>query len=343
VTAIDPAPARLAKVMSPEWLTRALDGIDEGQRVVSTRVVNEFTTVASKIRFEAVIEDSDEHQEIRSYCVKGDFREEPVLDFAVEARFYREFGPALGVRMPKCVYAGPDEQGGHSLFIMDDLASERVTFLDSQVVYSPEMSAAALGQLALLHARTWGEANLVGLDWLAANRPTLADIVPVEVLQDRINDGRAAALPEYLRDAERITMAMRRVTAPQAVCVVHGDPHSLNIYLDREGRPSLLDWQTVHVGHWATDVSYHIGAVLDVDSRRRNEKALLRGYLDELARLGQEPPAWDDAWDSYASHFAYGYFMWSLAQTTPRVDIVEHIPRLGTAIHDHDTFARLGV
>jgi hypothetical protein len=82
--------------------------------------------------------------------------------------------------------------------------------------------------------------------------------------------------------------------------------------------------------------------VLDIDSRRQNEKALLRGYLDELARLGQEPPEWDDAWDSYASQFAYGYFMGSFARMTPRVDILEHIPRLGTAMHDHDTFARLG-
>jgi hypothetical protein len=205
------------------------------------------------------------------------------------------------------------------------------------------MSAAALEQLARLHARTWGDTNLVGLDWLAANRLPVADMVPVAILHERINDGRAAGLPEYLRDGERIKAAMELVTAPQSVCVAHGDPHSLNIYLDREGRPGLLDWQTVHVGHWATDVSYHIGAVLDIESRRRNEKALLRGYLDELARLGQEPPEWDEAWDSYASHFAYGYFMWSFAQMTPRVDVLEHIPRLGTAMHDHDTFARLGV
>ncbi len=56
-----------------------------------------------------------------------------------------------------------------------------------------------------------------------------------------------------------------------------------------------------------------------------------------------EPPPWDEAWEEYCSHIVYGYCLWSIAKVTPRVDIVEHIPRLGTALADHDTFARLGL
>jgi Phosphotransferase enzyme family len=343
LTVIDPAPASLTDVVSPEWLTNALGVIEQGARVVEARVVDDYTTVASKVRFEAVIEGPDGRRLSRSYCVKAGFAEGQVLNLVAESRFYQELGPSIGLRMPKCVYAGVDEDTGRSLFIMNDLVSEGVKFLSSRSVYTPEFTKAVLGQLALLHARTWGEKNLAGLDWLAANRPSIADIIPVGVLQARVNDGRADGLPDYLRDAERLKEAMRRVTAPQRVCVVHGDPHSLNIYLDREGRPGLLDWQLAHVGHWATDVGYHIATVLDIEDRRRYEECLLRGYLDELARLGQEPPSWEEAWEKYTLYIAYGYFLWCVAQVTPRADIVVHIPRLGTALHDHDTIARLGV
>jgi hypothetical protein len=343
VTVVDPAPVHLADVVSPDWLTTALDGLGEGERVVAAHVVDDYTTVASKVRFEALVEGRNGVQHSRAYCVKGGFAADRILNLEAEGRFYRELGPSLGLRMPTCVYAGADEGTGRSLFIMNDLVSEGATFLNSQFAYTPELTKAALEQLALLHARTWGEKNLADLDWLAANRPTMGDIMPVELLDTRINDGRADALPDYLRDGARIKAAMQRVSAPRRVCVVHGDPHSLNIYLDREGRPGLLDWQLAHVGHWATDVSYHIATVLDIDARRKHEESLLHGYLDELARLGQEPPSWEEAWDQYTLGFAYGYFLWCVAQMTPRVDIIEHIPRLGTALHDHDTFARLGV
>jgi hypothetical protein len=226
---------------------------------------------------------------------------------------------------------------------MTDLVAEGATFLNSQTHYTAEMTAATLEQLAILHSGTWGEKGLRGLEWLDGNRPAMSEYIPIDVIHRQVNDGRADGLPDYLKDAERIREAMRRVTAPQRICLVHGDPHSLNIYLDREGRPGLLDWQLLHIGHWATDVGYHMAVVLDTESRRKQEKALLQGYLEQLAKRDVEPPPWDEAWDRYTQHVAYGYFLWCAAAITPRVDIVEHIPRLGAALIDHDTFARLGV
>src|SRR5580658_2715249 len=316
MTVVDPAPARISDVVSPEWLTAALGGLEEGDKVVEAHVVDDFTTVLSKVRIEAVIEGRDGTRTSHPYCVKGDFAEDHNFNIETESRFYREVGPSLGLRTPICVYAGADGETGRSLFIMNDLKAEGATFLNSQFLYSPELSADVLRQLALLHARTWGEEKLFGFDWLAANRPRVGDRVPVDLLQRLINDGRADGLPAYLRDAERIKAAMQKVSAPESICVVHGDPHSLNIYLDREGRPGLLDWQLAHVGHWATDVSYHIATAFNIEDRRRHEESLLRGYLDELARLGQEPPTWEEAWDQYTLRFAYGYFLWSLAQLT---------------------------
>ncbi len=343
MSVVDPAPAQLADVLTPDWLTAALCGLQEGEKVVEAQVVDDYTTVLSKVRIKIVVEGRDGRTTTRRYCVKGAFATGATAQVETEGRFYRELAQSIGVRVPDCQYAGANGETGRSLFIMSDLTSEGATFLNSQFAYTPELSVAVLGQLALLHARTWGDERYLGLDWLADNGPRIADAVPVDLVQRLINDGRADGLPDYLRDAERIKAAMQKVSSPERVCVVHGDPHSLNIYLDREGRPGLLDWQMVHTGHWATDVSYHIATAFDVEARRRNEESLLRCYLDELARHGQEPPSWEEAWDQYTLRFAYGYYYWCLAQVTPRADIVEHIPRLGAALHDHDTFRRLGV
>jgi hypothetical protein len=183
VTVVDPAPAHLADVMSPEWLTAALDDLAAGETVVEAHVVEDYTTVASKIRFEVVIEGNGGQRVNRPYCVKGSFTADRIMNLEIESRFYRELGPTIGLRTPRCVYAGLDENTGGSLFIMNYLVAEGVTFLNSQAIYTPQMTAAALGQLAQLHANTWGEERLAALDWLAPNRPRMTDSIPIEILQ----------------------------------------------------------------------------------------------------------------------------------------------------------------
>jgi aminoglycoside phosphotransferase (APT) family kinase protein len=336
-------PTALEEVLSPDWLTAALDLGDDSE-VVEAHLVDNYTTIISKVRFQVVVKRRDGQARTHNYCIKGSFDNGRVVDLTVEARFYRELAPRLGIRVPRCYYAGIDEEGGRSLIIMNDLTAEGATFLNSQTPYSEQMTSASLGQLATLHAGTWGAGRLEGLQWLERQGPPIYERYPTEALQNLMDDGRAADLPPYLRDAERLKEALRSLDSSQErICVAHGDPHSLNAYLDTHGRPGLLDWQLAHIGHWATDVAYHVATVLDVEARRELEESLLRGYLEQLERLGVEPPDWEDAWTAYRRHFVYGYFLWSIAQMTPRVDVVEHIPRLGTAIVDHGTFSELGV
>jgi aminoglycoside phosphotransferase (APT) family kinase protein len=163
------------------------------------------------------------------------------------------------------------------------------------------------------------------------------------MLTEMLNDGRGPDLPEELRDGERVREAMLRTGDAEKTCVVHGDTHSGNAYLDRSGRACWLDWQVVHVGHWGTDVSYHIATSLDIEDRRAHEAELLRHYLDELSVAGAEPPAWEDAWEQYTLLFPYGYFLWAITRISSRAVVLVHIPRIGAAISDHDSFRRLGI
>ena len=60
-------------------------------------------------------------------------------------------------------------------------------------------------------------------------------------------------------------------------------------------------------------------------------------------RLGVTPPSWDDAWRDYTLGFTWGYFLWVITSISSREVVLIHMPRIGAALADHDTFARLGV
>jgi hypothetical protein len=226
---------------------------------------------------------------------------------------------------------------------MEDVVANGGHVLSAHSPYSLETIRDTLGQLARLHAATWGPARLDGLEWLGRGvRGTWKDF-PADFLTDLLHDGRGPDLPQELLDGEKVKEAMLRTGDAAETCVVHGDTHSGNAYLDGAGQACWLDWQVVHVGHWATDVSYHIATSLDIEDRRTHENELLRHYLAELAGAGVEPPPWDEAWDQYTLLFPYGYFLWAITRISSRAVVLVHIPRLGTAIADHDSFRRLGI
>jgi len=339
---LEAVPAKLEGLLDPAWLTGALYDLGDGERVVDARAVDSMKTIASKVRFEAVVEGPDGTRRTRHYCVKGGFDDDGSTGaiLALEARVYRELAPVVGLRVPYAAYAETEEGSGRSVIVLEDLVAAEATFLNALTPYSLETVRGTLGQLAQLHAATWGQEGMARFSWL----PPRMDVrMPIDMLQGLLDDGRGPDLPPYLRDAETVTEAMARGRDEAPVCVAHGDAHSGNAYVDRDGQAGWYDWQCAHRGHWATDVSYHLGTALDIETRRRHEADLLRFYLDELARHGVEPPAWDDAWEDYALHFAYGYYLWAITRFHNRAVVVEHIPRLGTAIVDHDTYARLGI
>jgi hypothetical protein len=171
----------------------------------------------------------------------------------------------------------------------------------------------------------------------------MADMFPLDVLQSLLDDGRGPDVAPELRSARNVAEAMRRTGSHEVTCVIHADPHSGNSYLDAHGRACWLDWQIVQRGNWATDISYHLATVLDIETRRTHEAELLRHYLRELESLGAPAPAWDEAWEQYTLSFSYGYFLWVITRISSRAVVLVHIPRLATALTDHDTFRRLGV
>lgn len=184
-----------------------------------------------------------------------------------------------------------------AMIIMDDVVANGGRFLNAFTPSSLDIARDSLGQLARLHAATWGCEDIVDLDWLDAGTPALVDLVSLDQLQSLLADGRAC----------------------------------------------WLDWQVVQRGNWATDISYHLATVLDIETRRAHEAELLHHSLAELDTLGAPAPAWDEAWEQYTLSFSYAYFLWVITRISSRRVVLIHIPRLAAALTDHDTFRRLGV
>jgi hypothetical protein len=336
-------PATLDAFFDCEWLGEVLDGIADGERVMAVEEIDSSKTLAQKVRFRVVIEDADGQRNIRSYCVKAHLDGSPGADLFSEARFYRELAPLLDVRSPRAYYSAVDENAGQAMIIMDDVVEMGGQFLSAHSPYSLDTTRDSLGQLALLHASTWGGAQTSHLEWLSPRILPMTEFFSGELLQSLLDDGRGSGITPELLDADNLIEAVRRTAGHEVTCVIHGDTHSGNVYLDQVGRAHWLDWQVVQHGNWATDISYHLASVLDVETRRDYEGDLLRYYLRELESHGIAAPDWEEAWDQYTLSFSYGFFLWAITRISSRAVVLIHIPRLAAALSDHDTFHRLGV
>ncbi|HEX6389558.1 MAG TPA: aminoglycoside phosphotransferase family protein [Solirubrobacteraceae bacterium] len=321
--------------MTPEdlnaaWLSRAL-----GQDVSEVTVTEIVWGTATKVRLSA---------DGLALCAKGGFDErlagwglEPAYE--LEARFFAELAPALGEGLPRCWFAG----GG--VVVLEDLVARGCTFGDPTQPWPADRVAAALELLARWHATARAPA------WLplgaAAARGAAVQFLGAEHWDAHFAQDGAPSLPASLQDPAPILRAFERLWALDddgPHCVVHGDAHIGNTYLDAYGTPGFLDWQTVCRGPWSYDVAYFVGGALSVADRRAHERALLDGYLEALRAHGGPRIDADDAWRDYVRHTLHG-FLW--AATPPVMQTPERVramaERYVAAIEDHETLGALTV
>ena len=338
----DAVPADLATVLDPAWLSLALDDVGPGERVVAATVIGSSKTLAQKVRFTATIEARHGTTRDVDCCVKAHFDDRPGT-LMTEAHVYRDLLPHAGVRSPRAHYTGIDDAHRRAMIIMDDLDADGATFLNAFDPYSVSLARDSLSQLARLHASTWGQSRWQDTTWLGSSMDWMPSMFSTDALQALLDDGRGPDLAPSVRDAAALQRALQHNAQLPGTCVIHGDTHSGNAFLDADGHAGWLDFQVTQWGHWSIDVSYHLGTVLDIEDRRAHEEDLLRHYLDELGSNGVDAPSWDEAWERYALGFPWGFFLWVITTVSSREVVLVHIPRLGAALEDHDTFRRLGL
>jgi hypothetical protein len=330
--------------MSPDWLTSALGTRFPGVRVTGVTPGPVVSRVATNARFRVECEDGAPVGLSPHLCGKGYFSPDGWKSRRTsrfEVLFYRDLAERAGVRTLRSVYADVDPETGHGVVITEDVAEQGAAFLDATSEYTPDQAADSLREYARLHAATWGDPVIGAAGWLEP-RLDAALSRGVKEISGNFESDIGAGVPAKVRDAGRLHGAYRALVEasrnPSPWSLIHGDAHIGNVYLDGQGRPSLLDWQTVQRGPWYLDVGYHIASALTVEDRRRTERDLVDHYLGELRAAGVEAPSSKDAWLGIRRGILQGFYMWGITlKVSPDVTSVL-LHRLGTAAADHDAF-----
>jgi hypothetical protein len=344
-----PVPNTLDEILSPEWLTGALDQRFPGIKVTNVTPGEVDQRVSTNVPFHIECAGGLPEGLSADLWGKGYFAEAVRAYQSVgepEAFFYRDVVDQTGMRTLRPVYADVDPTSRHGVIITEDVLGQGAVFLDALSPYTPDQAAESLSQLATLHASTWGRAEYRDQPWLANRLLTYLERRGVKDILVNFEGPIGAGVPEKLRDAERLVKAYRvlgeEVASPSPWSLIHGDPHIGNVFLDGAGRPSFLDWQLVQRAPWYIDVGYHLCSALSVEDRRSREQDLVDHYLDRLAGGGVQLPSRDDVWAGLRRGILHGFFLWAITLKVKPPITTELLTRLGTAVDDHDAFDVLG-
>ena len=302
--------------------------------------------MATKVRFAVTFDGSAaEH----GFCLKAILDVDEMTTHSghtsvQEADFYNQIAPRLNLQVPHCVAAITDREAQLGVILMRDLVAEGAHFCSALESFSADDAAASLVQIAALHA---GSGLLDTTPWIEPRAAWLARLpfVTEPMLQELLDGPRGNNLSPEVRSAARLLEGMRAFASRDETrprFLVHGDAHAGNIYRTREG-VGLIDWQLLQRSGWAVDVAYHICAVLPVELAEREERNLLRHYLQAMRGSGLLLPDEEEAWRQYRESLMYGYFLWAITRRVDPAFTLQFVDRLGRAVMRHDSHRILGV
>jgi hypothetical protein len=241
-----PVPDTLEEAMSPDWLNAALGLRFPAINVTSATRGPIVSRVSTNARFRIACEDDLPDGLPAHLCIKGyftDCSESAVLSRAAgepEALFYRELAAAARVRTLRAFYADVDPLTHHGVVISEDVVEEGALFLDALSVFSPDQAAQSLEQYAVLHGRTWEWDHLTDPRLLPRVEATLRARGLPEI-RGNFDGPIGAGVPPEVRNAERLVRVVGSLqgllSSAEPRCLLHGDAHIGNLYLDTTGRP----------------------------------------------------------------------------------------------------------
>ena len=230
--------------------------------------------------------------------------------YEIEASFYAQLAPGLPVALPACFYAAYDAEPDDYVVLLADIAAAQPG--DQLAGLRPDDAAAAIAELAALHAAGWGNPHLAALPWLNRSGPDAAALLAAVVTDlypgfrdryaDRLEPGTTGLIEDFLPHIDRYLAGL-----DEPRTIVHGDFRADNL-LFGPARPVVLDWQTAGFGAGTGDLAYFLGSSLPVPVRQEHEEALVRLYHSGLASR-EVPLTWSECWDGYRWHAFGGLVM----------------------------------
>jgi hypothetical protein len=347
---------RSVEELTPEWLTKAIRAKCPDITVTSAAIEKIIWGTATKVLMDVQYQGDNKACGLpNKLCIKGELDERLrnqlagvlVTGTQIEAEFYNDLAPGLGIPLPRHWFGGSEP--GMGILILDNLAAVNTSFGAPTEPWSPELVSKGLDILAILHASTWDK-PFPHVPWLQIGSPVVQGYIGFLMSEKHWKEHfvkpEVFKLPSGLADRERSFKALRtmwKYDEQNAHCLIHGDAHLGNTCIDASGQPFFIDWAGPCISHWGEDVSYFITGSMTVADRRATERDLFEHYLKQLAINGGPALERKAAWDDYRRHLMHGMGWTTLP---PAMQSLENVHAMGeryaTAMIDHDTLKLLG-
>ncbi|MBW1885772.1 MAG: aminoglycoside phosphotransferase family protein [Deltaproteobacteria bacterium] len=264
-----------------------------------------------------------------------------------EAHFFDGLAEEIPVRVPAPLWSGWNATGDAYIMLIEDLAEAGCSFPSSRgdTDRHPERMIDAL---ASLHGHYWESPRFgAGEDLAWITRPMRGEMGPLLIGSALEQFG--PKMPAPFRDLADLyihhTDAMNELLDTGPKTLIHGDSHMGNTFVDGD-RVGLHDWACTAHAPGIRDFSYYVCNSIPTRRRQRDERVLLRRYLEGLAESGG--PRLDEA-ATHDLHRRYAVCSWIAATATAaagsRMQSIEvgmrAMKRATTAICDLETSALL--
>jgi hypothetical protein len=231
------------------------------------------------------------------------------LTYETEVAFYRDLAGTVAVSRPDCLYAAVEPGTANVVLVLEDVGG---TAGDQLAGCSPAEAQAAVVEAARLHGPRWGDPELRSVPWLAAKQAAAFEPGPAVAMMwpgflDRYRDRLSG---EALEVGERLSRASTWLDPdPGLATVCHCDFRLDNMLFGGMRPLTVVDWQTVQLGHGVSDVSYFVSAAMAPERRRAEEPGLVEAYHRTLSEYGVRDYPLERCWDDYRRHSFGGFFM----------------------------------
>jgi hypothetical protein len=243
----------------------------------------------------------------------GDARRRVAQGYRKEVGFYTELAATVNIRTPGCWYGAISDDATSFVLLLEDLAPRQPGM---QVdACTPARAAAALRNLAGLHAPRWNDERLRAHAFLSpiegAGARFLGDIYrqAADGFVDRYGDRLDAGDVQTVRAVGDAIVAWL-LARPAPFAVVHGDYRLDNLmFSSSDDDVVALDWQTVTLAPPLRDVAYFLGTALEIDVRRDQERPLVMAYHEALLGRGVVDYSFDACFEDYRAGHLQGPFI----------------------------------
>jgi aminoglycoside phosphotransferase (APT) family kinase protein len=222
-----------------------------------------------------------------------------------EVMFYRELAGRLPIATPRCYFAEIAGRGSDFALLLEDMTPAKPG--NQLAGCSAAVARAAIGELVKLHAPTWADTSLRGLDWIEERLPDKGAQWQ-EMYRASLAPFLARFGPALADDEREIIARVAESKGPpfsypaEPWALVHIDFRLDNLLIDETVTPprvAVVDWQSMVLQSPLSDLAYFLGASLLPEVRRPIERELVREYHAGLVAAGVRGYDFARCWEDY--------------------------------------------